>query len=614
VQTDRLLLTLKGHLGAITDLMYSQAGDRILTASQKDGVVRIWSWGVERGAPPGMRSPARRGTPGGQSSYILIKLVNPNSSTSSSSVQASGRRPKRSSASMTSCDVAVWVQDDTKIVTSQCELAKQNTSEVVPGSQFIFLWDSYNGNCLLGISEAHDRQCPVVIPHPTDPSIICSAGADGYVKLWDWETGRCMFSHKNTIDFGPVEAKDRGKISGYLEGAFFPDGTGLVLTDDSGRISIFDTHFAKESESQINRSMQAVGRQEAPTWMKEQYFANDYYELLYDINGYCIERGSEQPPHLAPRGVRCSHSGSPWSDAVNAAFKSLCGPLPVSVRDARSHRQLLRLKAEIASERNVTQRGNIVGQYDPQSTILVRHGTGEIGLARRSEVPVHENVPTHEAPSASESRDMRASSRLSNNFRWRDYVDVLQEEANDVDEPETDDEDFELHERRVGHRLAVNDSDSDEDDEDLELEEEEEMPSRASDRVPNRRRYADVDSDEDAEYLSTNNAPSGPFVVDYDAHFFRMSAASAATVQRKWLRRIESNSSYGGRKSYTPQVGDSVVYIPRAHYETIAEFPSLPAPWQSWPAEAVWPVVRCCIRSIRYRFPYMAYFNQSNGG
>jgi hypothetical protein len=123
-----------------------------------------------------------------------------------------------------------------------------------------------------------------------------------------------------------------------------------------------------------------------------------------------------------------------------------------------------------------------------------------------------------------------------------------------------------------------------------------------------------VDSDEDAEYLSTNNAPSGPFVVDYDAHFFRMSAASAATVERKWLRRIESNSSYGGRKSYTPQVGDSVVYIPRAHYETIAEFPSLPAPWQSWPAEAVWPVVRCCIRSIRYRFPYMAFFNQSNGG
>jgi hypothetical protein len=521
---------------------------------------------------------------------------------------------------MISCDVAVWIQDDTKIVTSQCEPAKQNTSDIVPGSQFIFLWDSYNGNCLLGISAAHMMQCPVIIPHPTDPSIMCSAGADGHVKLWDWETGRCMFSHKNTVDFGPIEPNERGKISGYLEGAFFPDGTGLVLTDDSGRVSVFDTLASKEIEAQkVGRSTQTVGMGAPPTWVKEQYFANDYYELFYDSNGYCIERGSEQPPHLAPRGVRCSHSGAAWPVDVNDAFKSLTGPLPVSVRDARSHRQLIRVKAAIASERRSTLRGNIVGQYDPQATILIRHGRAEI--APRPEAPeAYEPVSTNEAPSASGSRDataartMRASSRLSNNFRWRDYVDVLQDEANDVDEPESDDEDFEINERRAGtrNRLAADDS---EDDDDMELEEEEEeLPSRVSDRIPARRKYIEVDSDEDAEYVSTNNAPSGPFVADYDAHFFRMPAASAATVQRQWLRRIESSSSYGGRKSYTPQVGDTVVYIPRAHYETIAEFPSLPAPWQSWPTEAVWPVVRCCIRSIRYRFPYKAYFNQSNGG
>jgi hypothetical protein len=47
-----------------------------------------------------------------------------------------------------------------------------------------------------------------------------------------------------------------------------------------------------------------------------------------------------------PRGVRCSHSGAPWSDAVNAAFKSAFVPLPVSVRDG-SHRWLLHEKPRL---------------------------------------------------------------------------------------------------------------------------------------------------------------------------------------------------------------------------------------------------------------------------
>jgi len=53
---DKLLFTLKGHLSAITDLQYSNQGDRILTASQKDGVVRVWSFGSEPGSDLSMPS------------------------------------------------------------------------------------------------------------------------------------------------------------------------------------------------------------------------------------------------------------------------------------------------------------------------------------------------------------------------------------------------------------------------------------------------------------------------------------------------------------------------------------------------------------------------------
>lgn len=598
-------MTLKGHLSAITDLQYSNAGDRILTASQKDGVVRVWSWDFNRTPSSTLLSPSTRDASGGQASHILIKLTNPNSS-SSSNGQATGRRPRRSTTSLISCDVAAWLPDDTKVVTSQCELVKQSSSEIVAGSQFIFLWDSLTGHCLLGIPEAHNMQCPVVIPHPTDASILCTAGADGLVKLWDLETGRCTFSHENIVDFGPVEANERGKVSGYLEGSFFADGTGLVLTDDSGRVSVFDTLVPKGSNGE-----------EAATWMKEQYFANDYYELFYDSHGYCIERGSEQPPHLAPRGVRCSHSGAPWSDGVNEMFKKLSGPLPISVSDARSSRQVLRARAHTANERHSSLRGNVVGQYDPLATILIRHGKGSTGSTPLLEA--NEQVASNEVPQASGSGNTTArasaNSNLSSNYRWRDYGDLQDDEGNDDDEPDSDDEEFQLTERRRGPgRSLLNESDS-EDDEEMEAEQ---MvpPPRASDRdrSADYRRYSEYYSseDENVEFMSTNNAPSGPFVPDYDAHFFRMSGS--AKVHRQWLHRMESNSSYGGRKSYTPQVGDSVVYIPRAHYETISEFPSLPAPWQSWPQEAVWPVVRCCIRSIRYRFPYKAYYSSQNNG
>ena len=179
-------------------------------------------------------------------------------------------------------------------------------------------------------------QCPVVVPHPTNSSLVCTAGADGLAKVWDWESGKCVFTHLNNKEFGPGEASDRNKPVGYLDGAFSPDGTRIVLTDDDGRITILDCAVIKGTESR-----------KPPTWIQEQYFANDYYELFYDRSGYCIERGSERPPHLAPRGVRCNHSGSPWSDEINEAFRRLLGPMPLPEEVCRWHRNQIRTKSKV---------------------------------------------------------------------------------------------------------------------------------------------------------------------------------------------------------------------------------------------------------------------------
>jgi WD40 repeat protein len=139
-----------GHISAITDLAYSYSGDRILSASQKDGVIRIWSIGTS-----GISS----GNPqAGRIMQTVIKLTNPTATTKNAQPvqrRAPGNAP-RPETSKVSCDVAVWTHDDSYIVSSQSVLLKQSGSEIQPGSQYLFLWDSQTGQCLMGFSGAHN--------------------------------------------------------------------------------------------------------------------------------------------------------------------------------------------------------------------------------------------------------------------------------------------------------------------------------------------------------------------------------------------------------------------------------------------------------------------------
>jgi WD40 repeat protein len=261
------LLKLMGHVSIITDLAYSHAGDRILSASQKDGVVRVWNIGIPSTTGRGDKIifKDKRVT------QIVIKLVNPFSNKPS---KPNRRRPgnaARNSSSKVCCDVAAWTHDDSYIVTSQSELKKENGTEIEPGSMFICMWDSKSGRSLICISGAHTSQCQVVLPHPMDASILCTASTDGFVKVWDWTQGKCILTHRNKNESGQPE--DPKKIGGYLDGSFSPDGSTIVLTDETGQITVLDSISKQENPSNTGNEL---------VWMKEQYFANDYYELAYD--------------------------------------------------------------------------------------------------------------------------------------------------------------------------------------------------------------------------------------------------------------------------------------------------------------------------------------------
>lgn len=472
---------------------------------------------------------------------------------------------------------------------------KQSGTEINPGSQFIFLWDSFNGSCLLGIAGAHEKQCPAVIPHPFDSNILCSAGADGFLKLWDCESGRVIFLFENILEFGPHDPNDNGKPCGFLDGSFSPDGTELVLADDSGRVIVFDCSQAKN-----------VQVQHTPMWMREQYFANDYYDLLYDPNGYCIERGSELPPHLAPTGVRCSHGGVPHADIVTRTFKKLIGPMPLSEVQARFNRRRVAHLHEEALEREFDIPGCVVQRFDPKMTIVIT-GSGPAALLESMD-----SVATDAGMTASISRRVssRQPSRLSSNWRWIGYDDLERSEGPVEDVEDPDDEEYEQTEGRRAF-VDTTDADSEADDDDMSVRfEDSPVRSRRSSS-----RYEDAQSggsdSEFDEFMSTNRTPTGPLIADYETHFYRM--ASKTPLLREWLLRTESNTSFAGRKCYAPQVGDTVAYIPRAHYEVIKLFPRLSRPWLQWPRGVTWPVVRCIIRSLRYRFPFKDYIKPRKG-
>ena len=353
-----LLATLSGHLNAITDLHYSHRGDRILTASQNDGVVRIWSWDnssefevvvhshfhafTTRTTTTTTRAKGLQNVR--QVMIRLVPLVDAKAGTHSATNKAS--RSRRTAASRASasnldsnvcstsvqCDVAVWTAHDLYIVTSQSIPAKQSLSShsrsaaansglgILPLSQVLQVWDSRDGQCLLSIQGAHSAPCNIVLPHPLDPSILLSAGSDGVALIWDIASGSKVFSYENRLTHGAMaEVEHNSKLCAFLDGSWNETSGVILLTDDYGRILLFG----------IADYARPLSAPTVPSWMNEQYFASDYYEMLYDSHGYALDARSNLPPHLAPRAVRCTHTGTSIGDTINHALLSLKGPWPV---------------------------------------------------------------------------------------------------------------------------------------------------------------------------------------------------------------------------------------------------------------------------------------------
>mmetsp|Transcript_9611 Transcript_9611/g.18048 ORF Transcript_9611/g.18048 Transcript_9611/m.18048 type:complete len:2241 (-) Transcript_9611:332-7054(-) len=641
--TSSLLASLHGHHNEITDIKYSNNGDRLITASQKDGVVRVWSWGSE----------SLKASDGNikieQIRQIFIRMEPPpyliqNKSSNTANMPANRRRGGASSSQrsniLTRCDVAIWTTDDSRVITSQSSVFKTSDIDIIPGSHILYIWDSITGDCLIGVPGSHEKPCPVLLSHPLDSSILVSAGADGRAIVWDMDAGRCIFSYQNVHSFGALDnLADRGKFCGYLDGNFSPDGLTIVLTDDTGRLTMIDV-LGYKSNSTSSKENQNV-EDTAPSWMQEQYFANDYYDLFYDRNGYCVERGSGLPPHLAPEAARCMHTGHPYPESIQMAFAAVKGPLPLPEQMVQTYRHRIRQKSSSVRKLNGLLVQNVTGKRH----LIEARANPSINLYEKYLSNYDSTVRDESVITQSPRRPSTATAgrNMSTNYRWLDFDEAERDE--DDDDQESDDEEYE-----EGNGLAFDDEQEidyvESDDNEPRVHRYSERnrgslrrenigrrgrngrrreihrdrshqnePTRSSSRQILRRRdplYVDLSDESDfEELLSSNTSPSGEYAKDYTEYGHLYKLPPGTSIQREWATRVDSVLGYTGWKTYCPQVGDRVVYIPKAHAEILKVYPICEsvagAPWKSWPKSAPWPIVVCEVKAVRYRFPYNGY-------
>ena len=309
----------------------------------------------------------------------------------------------------------------------------------------------------MGILASHTSLSSSLAPHPALPSVVASAGADGVVNVWDLDRGDCFCTHTNVLLYGPAEpTSDRGKCCGYLDVQFSPDGLTLVLTDENGRITIFDTQVPPAlqtgAEATVKECPLTGWSASTPQWMREQYFASDYYELLYDSNGHCVERGSRQPPHIAPAGARCTHEGVSYPETIRVTLFGIQGPLPLPENVARWFRDDIRARhAPIMSE------GNVINEHR-KSRRSVRNP--ELSLESPSTAIItmggalvqHErNDPVAAGRRGAARRTGNRTPQLSNRYRWSNAHELPE---SDIENEDGNDEDYEGNGRRIDESSA----------------------------------------------------------------------------------------------------------------------------------------------------------------
>jgi WD40 repeat protein len=345
--TVRLVTVLSAHMKGLSDTLFSNAGDRLVTCAAQHNVVRIHDFSGEE---DGFSRPTAKVLK--HSALLGEDIIRMDDPVQSHAAYAGSigiehtngeepvlRREERKNhppATIPVVTKVIWSRCDTRIISAQkLDLSPKTTPELERQYEVgIRVWNSFTG-ALIHTFNHHSRPVFIIEAHPQNPDLVLTAGWDGKIIVSDISRGQFLFCYQNK--FRPTKAgvprfQPHMDVD-VLDCTWGVDGTTLYAVDANGRLLFFgagDGHndscnsvhapqllpsdaeikagIANKASAKHEKSSRSTLPQTLPSTTfaavpEEQYQTQDYHPLEWDDEGYCIDTDYNCATHLIPRHI-----------------------------------------------------------------------------------------------------------------------------------------------------------------------------------------------------------------------------------------------------------------------------------------------------------------------
>lgn len=633
-----LLARLEGHMDEVTDLKFSNCGDRLCSGSMKDGTVRIWAFSKDYL----------------KNDLIILNMNDHIQGDEEEPRVEAGRsyRPQQSHRMNQSINYKSeiynigWSCNDQMIFVVHSKVPKKLTRTSISIPTKLSVFSSLTGN-LLNSFRISKSKSHVLATHPHNPSIIFTGGEDGFMNVWNVERAVLISQYQLLSPPNIEEIMPSQLPVDILDAMFSPDGYRIAITDSIGRAVV-------------------LGRDDPARFSgvyPEQYFSTDYAVVVHDHFGWPIDEGTQLPLHSAPVGPLVDINHKQYSNQPRFEYFSL--PLPLS------YKLICETRKEILESRSHWNR-TIHQAYLSLKKFKNYHPTNssDSKSSANKKPPVWGNKPLF-SRSSPNIQSLSTTSRDTDRRRYivisdddESYPLDLDADSDAVDAPGNNyfsDSEESLYDNRHPNRrsqrrrLAVSDGGrrlgtrrrgmtssryspppppfhnervresgnrsratratvrriSREAEEDIMESGDHDGSSTDCPDVnmsgesdpeikPRSRRQNSV---EEIQNQTLSRIYSGWLTLRTKGKYRRIIPIGTE-IEREWLLS-DSPSDY----HYCPQVGDQVMYFPQGHLNHLNLIPEQKRPpWMSFPLK--WPVVECQIVSISHDFPTHSEFNK----